>query len=84
MTVVQLSTNRDFCAMDIKQKFGNNLKLLRLEKGLSQEKLALIAEIDRTYIPSIEKGERNVSIVIAEKLAIALNVPITELFKELK
>ena len=82
MTVVQLSTNRDFCAMDIKQKFGNNLKLLRLEKGLSQEKLALIAEIDRTYIPSIEKGERNVSIVIAEKLAIALNVPITELFKD--
>ena len=82
MSVVQFSTNRDFCAMDIKQKFGNNLKLLRLEKGLSQEKLALIAEIDRTYIPSIEKGERNVSIVIAEKLAIALNVPITELFKD--
>ena len=82
MSVVQFSTNRDFCAMDIKQKFGNNLKLLRLEKGLSQEKLALIAEIDRTYIPSIEKGERNVSIVIAEKLAIALNVPIKELFKD--
>lgn len=84
MSVVQFSTNIVFCTMDIKQKFGNNLKRLRLEKGLSQEKLALIAEIDRTYIPSIEKGERNVSIVIAEKLAIALNVPITELFKELK
>ena len=82
MTVVQLSTNRDFCDMDIKQKFGNNLKRLRLEKGLSQEKLALNADIDRTYIPSIEKGERNVSIVIAEKLAIALNVPISELFKD--
>ena len=82
MSVVQLSTNRDFCTMNIKQQFGNNLKRLRLEKGLSQEKLALIAEIDRTYIPSIEKGERNVSIVIAEKLAIALNVPITELFKD--
>ena len=82
MSVVQFSTNRDFCAMDIKQKFGNNLKRLRLEKGLSQEKLALNADIDRTYIPSIEKGERNVSIVIAEKLAIALNVPISELFKD--
>ena len=82
MSVVQLSTNRDFCTMDIKQKFGNNLKRLRLEKGLSQEKLALNADIDRTYIPSIEKGERNVSIVIAEKLAIALNVPISELFKD--
>ena len=68
--------------MNNKQKFGKNLKRLRLEKGLSQEKLALNADIDRTYIPSIEKGERNVSIVIAEKLAIALNVPISELFKE--
>ena len=68
--------------MDIKQKFGNNLKRLRLEKGLSQEKLALNAVIDRTYIPSIEKGVRNVSIIIAEKLAIALNVPISELFKD--
>lgn len=68
--------------MGIKQKFGNNLKRLRLETGLSQEKLALNADIDRTYIPSIEKGERNVSIVIAEKLAIALNIPISELFKD--
>jgi len=68
--------------MDIKHKFGKNLKRLRLKKGLSQEKLALNADIDRTYIPSIEKGERNVSIVIAEKLAIALNVPISELFKD--
>ena len=82
MSVVQFSTIRDFYTMDIKQKFGNNLKRLRLEKGLSQEKLALNADIDRTYIPSIEKGERNVSIVIAEKLAIALNVPISELFKD--
>ncbi len=40
--------------MDIKRKFGNNLKRLRLEKGLSQEKLALNADIDRTYIWKIE------------------------------
>ena len=68
--------------MDIKKKFGKQVKKLRLEKGLSQEKLAYEADIDRTYIPSIEKGERNVSIVIAEKLAIALNIPISELFKD--
>ena len=68
--------------MDIKKKFGKQVKKLRLEKGLSQEKLAYEADLDRTYIPSIEKGERNVSIVIAEKLAIALNVPISELFKD--
>ena len=60
--------------MDIKERFGKNLKRLRLEKGISQESLAFAAELDRTYIPSIEKGERNVSITVAEKLANALDV----------
>ena len=68
--------------MDIKNKFGNNLKRLRIEKGFSQEKLALLADLDRTYIPSIEKGERNVSIVVVEKLAIALDVNIIEFFRD--
>lgn len=68
--------------MDIKKKFGKNLKRLRLAKGISQESLALSADLDRTYIPSIEKGERNVSITVVEKLANALNVKISELFKD--
>lgn len=68
--------------MDIKKKFGKNLKQLRLDKGISQESLALSADLDRTYIPSIEKGERNVSITVVEKLANALNVKISELFKD--
>lgn len=68
--------------MDIKKKFGRNLKRLRLKKGISQESLALTAELDRTYIPSIEKGERNVSITVVEKLANALNVNISEFFKD--
>lgn len=68
--------------MDIKKKFGKNLKRLRLDKRLSQESLALSADLDRTYIPSIEKGERNVSITVVEKLANALNVKISELFKD--
>jgi transcriptional regulator with XRE-family HTH domain len=42
--------------MDIKHKFGNRIKELRKLKGLSQERLANEAEIDRTYLPSIEKG----------------------------
>lgn len=67
--------------MDIKQKFGNNLKRLRLAKGVSQESLALTANLDRTYIPGIEKGLRNVSITVVEKLAIALNADISEFFK---
>lgn len=68
--------------MDIKKKFGIKIRELRKAKGLSQEKLANLAEIDRTYLPSIEKGERNVSIEIVEKLANALNVKIKDLFDE--
>jgi len=68
--------------MDIKKKFGKNLKRLRLEKGISQESLALSADLDRTYIPSIEKGERNVSISVVEKLVNALDVNISEFFKD--
>jgi transcriptional regulator with XRE-family HTH domain len=67
--------------MDIKKKFGKKVKLLRVEKGWSQEKLALTADLDRTYIPSIEKGERNVSITVIEKIANALDVEIIELLK---
>lgn len=68
--------------MNIKEKFGKKIKELRKQKGLSQEKLANLAEIDRTYLPTIEKGERNVSIEIVEKLATALEVKIKDLFDE--
>jgi len=66
--------------MDIKEKFGNKLKELRIARGLSQEKLALLADLDRTYIPSIEKGKRNVSITVLEKLAKALYINIKDFF----
>jgi transcriptional regulator with XRE-family HTH domain len=66
--------------MDIKKKFGQKIKGLRIEKGWSQEKLALLADLDRTYLPSIEKGDRNVSITVVEKLANALKVDIATLF----
>ena len=68
--------------MDIKKKFGEKVKKIRLKKGLSQEALAHQADLDRTYIPSIEKGERNVSITVIEKIAKALNVKISTLFDE--
>ena len=66
--------------MDIRKRFGKNVKRIRLEKKLSQEQLANLADVDRTYLPSIEKGERNVSIVIAERIALALGVSIRDLF----
>ncbi len=71
-----------FAVMDIKKKFGEKVKQLRLEKGLSQEKFAHLADIDRTYISSIEKGERNVSIVVVERIAKALEIEIMNLFKD--
>ena len=70
--------------MDIKKSFGKKLKKIRLERGLSQESLALSADLDRTYIPSIEKGERNVSITVIEKLARALKISIKDFFDENK
>ncbi|PWA11332.1 helix-turn-helix domain-containing protein [Flavobacterium laiguense] len=66
--------------MNIKEKFGSKVKELREQKGFSIEFLANIANIDRTYISDIEKGKRNVSLLIIEKLAKALEVNIQELF----
>ena len=67
--------------MNVKKDFGNKVKELRKLKGISQEQLAHDADLDRTYIPSIEKGERNVSLLVIYKLAKALDVSICELFK---
>lgn len=50
---------------------------------MSQESFAILAEIDRTYIQSIEKGKRNVSITTIEKIAVAFNMSIESLLKNL-
>lgn len=60
--------------------FGNRVKQLRLEKNLSQEKLAQICELDRTYISGIERGIRNVSLLNIIKVAKALGIAPSELF----
>lgn len=65
--------------MNINEIFGANVRKLRLEKGLSQEKLANLANIDRTYLPDIECGRRNLSLVVAEKIAVALGVELKNL-----
>lgn len=66
---------------DIKIRFGRRLRELRLEKGWSQETLANLAEIDRTYIPGIESGKRNLSIVVIEKLSSVFKMEISDLLK---
>ncbi|MDZ4141180.1 MAG: helix-turn-helix transcriptional regulator [Methylotenera sp.] len=65
----------------ILKAFGIRIKAIRLQRGLSQEQLGLIAELDRTYISGIERGLRNVSLINLEKLALALNTEPVELLK---
>ena len=61
------------------EKVGSRIKDLRTKSGLSQEKLAFSCELDRTYIGSVERGERNISLINLNKIANALEVPLYEL-----
>lgn len=83
MSVVQYSTNSQFYYVNIKMKFGKRVKELRRSEGISQETLAHLSDIDRTYIQSIEKGERNVSILIAERISKTFKITMSELMKGL-
>ena len=62
--------------------FGNKVRELRKEKGLSQEELSFKADLHRTYIGMIERAEKNITLANIEKIANALNVNIKELFNE--
>lgn len=63
------------------KKFGGQVRKLRKARGLSQEELAEITGLHRTYIGGIERGERNVAILNILRLAKALRVPPCELLK---
>ena len=68
--------------MDVKLKIGQRIKELREHTSMSQKDLAYAADLDRSYIASIENGQRNVSIVNIEKIATALNVTLKEFFND--
>ena len=68
--------------MDVKLKIGLRIKELREKTEMSQKDLAYTADLDRSYIASIENGQRNVSIVNIEKIAIALGVTLKEFFND--
>lgn len=66
--------------MDIKIALGKRVKELRNKLGISQEELANLTGLDRTYITSVERGKRNISIVNIEKLSKALRVTLSDFF----
>ncbi len=63
----------------IQQRFGDRLREARLQKGISQESLALVCDLDRAYIGGVERGERNISLVNIYKIARGLGIPAKEL-----
>ena len=67
----------------ILESIGRRIRELRNSQGYSQEKLALKAEIDRTYLAGVEMGKRNLSIKSLEKILNALDIGFSEFFKEL-
>ena len=62
--------------------FGERVRMLRRERGWSQEDLAARCGLDRTYVGGVERGERNIGLLNIRKLADALNVSIADLFRE--
>ena len=70
--------------MDIKTKLGLEIRKVRLAKGYSQEKLAEISKLHRTYIGGVERGERNIGIVNLQKIADSLEIKISELFQSIE
>lgn len=66
--------------MDSKALIGTQVRELRLAAGLSQEELAELADVHRTYVGSVERGESNSTVESLKKLAVGLKVPLVRLF----
>jgi transcriptional regulator with XRE-family HTH domain len=67
---------------DWKTLFGKNVRRMRRQRGLTQEKLAFEAEIDLTYMGGIERGKRNPSLLVMARIAEALSMPLGKLLSE--
>lgn len=69
--------------MMLKKQFGERIKELRKNKDISQEKFALLINMDRTYYASVESGKRNFSLENIKKIANGFNISLEELFRGL-
>ncbi len=68
--------------MDIQEIFAHNLRKVRVAKHISQDELALRSGVERAYVGHVERANKNPTIKTVEKLALALECEIAELFKE--
>ena len=66
---------------DIRVRFGRAIRQRRQKLGVSQEEFADMCSLDRTYIGGIERGKRNVALLNIEKIARALGISLSELFR---
>ncbi len=67
--------------MNLQKQLGMRIRYLRMQKKWSQEDLAFEADINKNYISDLERGTRNPTIKVAEKIAKALGITLAELFK---
>ena len=65
----------------IPKKLGQNIKRIRLKKQMSQGDICRAIDMDRSYMSAIESGKKNVTLIVLEKLANALDVSVDELLK---
>lgn len=69
---------------ELSRRFGELVRRLRRERGYSQEKFSFRVGLHQTYVSSVERGERNVTIGTADRIARALGVSLAEMFAELE
>jgi transcriptional regulator with XRE-family HTH domain len=75
-------TSKGAALSDVAVRFGRRLREVREGRGISQEKLAGLAGLHRTYVSSVERGQRNISLLNIESLALALGVTMAELMPD--
>ena len=68
--------------MDVRRRVGLNLRDIRRKRGLSQEELAGLADIHQTYLSGVERGRRNPSILVLQRIARALEADIGDLTRQ--
>ena len=68
--------------MDVRVRVGLNLQAFRRERALSQEELAHRADIHQTYLSGVERGRRNPSILVLQRIAAALDIDLEDLTKK--